>query len=247
MWLRTSCLIEVNAPVATPFLLMLRPRSGRHQWVAREEEQLSPSVPAFEFTDPFGNLCQRLVAPAGRFAILTTADIESADAADAMSEMIRIAASLFIAPSTRFASLAERQRISAEPHHRLWPATSACVIARRPTVSLPPVEHIRSGDDECDDGEVWPIACIDLQRWINLHQSLGNTVTSISLGIDHLTARRTSQACIEQSPVATRQRQSQTSSKIHLGRIRWPATQRRQFRLLSMNDSSQVKDGRAPD
>jgi transglutaminase-like putative cysteine protease len=82
MWLHTSCLIELHAPVATPFLLMLRPRSGWQQWIAREEYVLSPSVPAIEFTDPFGNLCQRLVAPAGPFSIQTSAEIESADAAD---------------------------------------------------------------------------------------------------------------------------------------------------------------------
>lgn len=82
MWLQTSCELEFHAPVATPFLLMLRPRSGRQQWVAREQYNLSPSVPAVEFTDPFGNLCQRLVAPAGRFSVRTTADIEAADAAD---------------------------------------------------------------------------------------------------------------------------------------------------------------------
>ncbi len=82
MWLRASCLLEFNAAVATPFLLMLRPRSGSQQWVGREQYLLSPSVPAVEFTDPFGNLCQRLVAPPGPFSIFTSADIESADAAD---------------------------------------------------------------------------------------------------------------------------------------------------------------------
>jgi transglutaminase-like putative cysteine protease len=50
--------------------------------VAREEYVLSPSVPAVEFTDPFGNLCQRLVAPPGPFSIHTAADIAAADAAD---------------------------------------------------------------------------------------------------------------------------------------------------------------------
>jgi len=82
MWLQTSCDLEFHAAVATPFLLMLRPRSGSQQWVAREQYTLSPSVPAVEFTDPFGNLCQRLVAPPGYFSIQTAADIEAADAAD---------------------------------------------------------------------------------------------------------------------------------------------------------------------
>jgi len=61
---------------------MLRPRSGSQQWVAREEYVLSPSVSAVEFTDPFGNLCQRLVAPAGPFTIQVSADIESSDESD---------------------------------------------------------------------------------------------------------------------------------------------------------------------
>jgi len=83
MWVRASCSLEFCPPVATPFLLMLRPRSGMQQWVAREEYALIPSVPAVEFTDPFGNLCQRLVSPAGPFSIRTSADIEAAEAADA--------------------------------------------------------------------------------------------------------------------------------------------------------------------
>ncbi|MEO8497701.1 MAG: transglutaminase family protein, partial [Planctomycetota bacterium] len=33
MWLRALCLLEFNASVATPLLLMLRPRSGGQQWV----------------------------------------------------------------------------------------------------------------------------------------------------------------------------------------------------------------------
>jgi transglutaminase-like putative cysteine protease len=82
MWLRASCILEFNIPVATPFLLMLRPRSGRQQWVGREQYELSPSVMAVEFTDPFGNLCQRLVAPAGRFSVHTSVDVVCAEAFD---------------------------------------------------------------------------------------------------------------------------------------------------------------------
>ena len=81
MWVNASCLLEFNPEVATPFLLMLRPRSGMQQWIAREQYTLIPSVPAVEFTDPFGNLCQRLVAPAGSFSVHTSVDIEAADEA----------------------------------------------------------------------------------------------------------------------------------------------------------------------
>jgi len=51
--------------VPTPFVLMLRPRSGAQQWIAREEYKIEPNIPAFEFTDHYGNLCQRLIAPPG--------------------------------------------------------------------------------------------------------------------------------------------------------------------------------------
>lgn len=82
MWLNASCLIEFQIPVPTPFLLMLRPRSGYRQWIAREAYILSPGVPAVEFTDSFGNLCQRLVAPAGYFSVSTSVDIETSEEAD---------------------------------------------------------------------------------------------------------------------------------------------------------------------
>lgn len=82
MWLHASCLLEFHIPVDTPFLLMLRPRSGNQQWVSREQYVLTPSVSAVEFTDPFGNLCQRLMAPAGEFSIKTAFDIQVADASD---------------------------------------------------------------------------------------------------------------------------------------------------------------------
>jgi len=65
-----------------PFVLMLRPRSGAQQWIAREEYRLEPSVPVFEFTDSYGNLCQRLVAPAGVFTVSTSADVMTADHVD---------------------------------------------------------------------------------------------------------------------------------------------------------------------
>ena len=83
MWLRTSTRLEFNAEVATPFLFMLRPRSGWQQWIGREQYMLAPSVPVVEFTDAFGNLCQRLVAPAGPFSVHATADIECPGSADA--------------------------------------------------------------------------------------------------------------------------------------------------------------------
>jgi transglutaminase-like putative cysteine protease len=61
---------------------MLRPRSGAQQWVASEEYRLDPSVPALEFTDGYGNLCQRLIAPSGAFQIYNIAEVVTADISD---------------------------------------------------------------------------------------------------------------------------------------------------------------------
>lgn len=82
MWLHTSCDLAFEITVPTPFILMLRPRSGAQQWIAREEYRLEPIVPAFEFTDDYGNLCQRLIAPPGAFAIYTAAEVMTADKVD---------------------------------------------------------------------------------------------------------------------------------------------------------------------
>jgi transglutaminase-like putative cysteine protease len=82
MWLKTSCFFAFDITVPTPFVLMLRPRSGSQQWIAREEYMLTPSVPVFEFTDGYGNLCQRLTAPVGAFEVATSAEVMTADIVD---------------------------------------------------------------------------------------------------------------------------------------------------------------------
>jgi len=82
MWLYTSCDLTFDITEPTHFVLMLRPRSGVQQWVAREEYLLVPSVPAFEFTDGYGNLCQRLTAPPGHFALYTAAEVMTVDYVD---------------------------------------------------------------------------------------------------------------------------------------------------------------------
>jgi len=61
---------------------MLRPRSGAQQWVAIEEYRIAPIVPVFEYTDNYGNFCQRLVAPPGVFSIYTASEVMIADYMD---------------------------------------------------------------------------------------------------------------------------------------------------------------------
>jgi transglutaminase-like putative cysteine protease len=55
---------------------MLRPRSDRNQWVASETYEISPTTPVYEYADSYGNLCQRLIAPAGPFHIKTSSEIK---------------------------------------------------------------------------------------------------------------------------------------------------------------------------
>jgi transglutaminase-like putative cysteine protease len=82
MWLLTSCDLVFEIAVPTPFVMMLRPRSGAQQWIASEQYRLSPSVQVIEFTDGYGNLCQRLVAPQGIFQVHTAAEVMIADTID---------------------------------------------------------------------------------------------------------------------------------------------------------------------
>ncbi|MGK0441243.1 MAG: transglutaminase-like putative cysteine protease [Pseudohongiellaceae bacterium] len=82
MWLRTSCQLEFDLEIPTPFILMLRPRSGAQQWIASEQYKIAPTVPVVEFTDNYGNLCQRLVAPTGAFSVRTQAEVKIADGID---------------------------------------------------------------------------------------------------------------------------------------------------------------------
>lgn len=82
MRLETGCQIYFEAEEPTPLILMLRPRSGLGQWIVQEEYALEPPVPVVEYTDSYGNLCQRLVAPQGFFRVRTSACVETADAID---------------------------------------------------------------------------------------------------------------------------------------------------------------------
>jgi transglutaminase-like putative cysteine protease len=82
MRLNAGCEITFEVAAPTPFVLMLRPRSGYGQWVAHEAYQLEPAAPAVEYVDGYGNLCQRLVAPAGHFRVHADAGVETADQID---------------------------------------------------------------------------------------------------------------------------------------------------------------------
>lgn len=75
MWLKTHCDFEFTITGPTPLVLMLRPRSGENQWITQEEYRIEPFTPVVEYTDIYGNLCQRLVAQPGKLSIHTSAKV----------------------------------------------------------------------------------------------------------------------------------------------------------------------------
>lgn len=80
--LDAGCELVFDVQQPTPMILMQRPRSGYGQWVSSETYSFEPPLFALEYTDSYGNLCQRLVAPSGRFRITTRATVEAADTID---------------------------------------------------------------------------------------------------------------------------------------------------------------------
>lgn len=82
MILDARCKLAFHAGAPIPLVLMLRPRSGMGQWVMREAYALEPLVAVVEYTDNFGNLCQRVVAPPGDFEICASCRVDTADFID---------------------------------------------------------------------------------------------------------------------------------------------------------------------
>ncbi len=83
MILDASCQLEYRTMAEVPAIFMLRPRSGWAQWVMREEFHLHPQTPVVEFADVYGNLCQRIVMPAGAFHLSVRYRVQVPDIADA--------------------------------------------------------------------------------------------------------------------------------------------------------------------
>jgi transglutaminase-like putative cysteine protease len=83
MTLDATCHIDYTTTEEVPAIFMLRPRSGWAQWIMKEEFHIQPQVPVVEFTDVYGNLCQRIVIPAGRFQLCVQYRVQVPDVEDA--------------------------------------------------------------------------------------------------------------------------------------------------------------------
>lgn len=86
MILNATCDLVFEAAMPVPVVLMLHPRSGLGQWIMREEYSLNPHVPVTEYTDAFGNLCQRILVQPGSFTIRASCTADVADEIDVNSE-----------------------------------------------------------------------------------------------------------------------------------------------------------------
>ena len=82
MRLDTRVSLSFSLAVPTPMIFMLRPRSGAGQWVSRESYRLVPHTAVMEFTDHYGNLCQRLVGAPGQLQVEAEAEVLVDDVAD---------------------------------------------------------------------------------------------------------------------------------------------------------------------
>jgi transglutaminase-like putative cysteine protease len=82
MILDATCQISYYTAAPIPAIMMLRPRSGPAQWITREEYLFDPHAPVVEYTDDFGNLCQRVLIPKGQFQVRCSCRAHTADESD---------------------------------------------------------------------------------------------------------------------------------------------------------------------
>jgi transglutaminase-like putative cysteine protease len=76
MRLRARNEIRIHCEDDCPVAAMLRPRSVGRQWVVAERYDIAPWVPATEYVDAFGNLCQRYTLPRGDSTLCVESEVE---------------------------------------------------------------------------------------------------------------------------------------------------------------------------
>jgi transglutaminase-like putative cysteine protease len=90
MRLRTHNRIAVHCEEACPLVALLRPRSGTQQWVVAERYGIEPWVPATEYVDAFGNLCQRFTLPEGDSVLDVQHEVEVAPQIDVNRRAVQV-------------------------------------------------------------------------------------------------------------------------------------------------------------
>ncbi|MEM8804436.1 MAG: transglutaminase family protein [Cyanobacteria bacterium P01_G01_bin.38] len=85
MRLTAGCQLNFEAQALSPLILMLRPRSGASQTIIADQWQIEPNLPTIEYFDLYGNVCDRLLVPPGKFQITATVTADTADTIDVNS------------------------------------------------------------------------------------------------------------------------------------------------------------------
>ncbi|MDP5306155.1 transglutaminase-like domain-containing protein [Paracoccus spongiarum] len=90
MLIRVGHQIAISTPQDTPLVCLTAPHPSRHgDFVAPEAVSTAPFAPIHNYLDDHGNLCRRMIAPAGRFALrgdVTLRDDGQRDPADPAAE-----------------------------------------------------------------------------------------------------------------------------------------------------------------
>lgn len=79
MILNAGCTISENVAVPSAVVLMLKPQSGLGQKVTACDVKINPPSNIVEYTDAFGNFCQRVILPAGQVTIECSCTVEASD------------------------------------------------------------------------------------------------------------------------------------------------------------------------
>lgn len=69
MLLQASSFFEMYAEIPVTSIFMLRSKSGPAQFIRQEAFLTTPQVPVNEYVDAYGNICQRIIVPAGNFSL----------------------------------------------------------------------------------------------------------------------------------------------------------------------------------
>lgn len=78
--LQARCLLQYEFSQPTMAIFMLRPRSGQAQWIIHEQYRITPQptiATINEYTDMFGNVCQRTLLPQGLCSIESVIDVST--------------------------------------------------------------------------------------------------------------------------------------------------------------------------
>ena len=79
MQITATCNLSVNNAADCPLVAMLRACQGDAQNILEESFNVQPWVPRFDYTDVYGNLCQRMVLQPGHtdMALSVTAEVDA--------------------------------------------------------------------------------------------------------------------------------------------------------------------------